>query len=96
MGRIFGLVRYNSFLVCYPLGALAEAMTIYHLARRLGKEVPDLYSVRMPNKVNFAFHLPYFMYLMLPTYAVVFPKIYTYLLKQRAQYLRRHKDVKVE
>ena len=87
IGRIFGLIRYNSFLVCYPLGAIGECMSLYLLAKSLGRDIPDAYSIKMPNRFNFAFNVPYFMYLMLPTYAVVFPRIYTYLLKQRRQYL---------
>ena len=89
IGRGFGLIRYNSFLVCYPLGAIGECMSLYLLAKSLQvkDDIPDTYSIRMPNRFNFAFNVPYFMYLMLPTYAVVFPRIYTYLLKQRRQYL---------
>ena len=89
IGRSFGLIRYNSFLVCYPLGAIGECMSLYLLAKsiQVKDDIPDTYSIRMPNRFNFAFNVPYFMYLMLPTYAVVFPRIYTYLLKQRRQYL---------
>ena len=96
IGSIFGLIRYNSFLVCYPLGAIGESMSVYLLAKHLGKEIPDTYSVRMPKIFNFAFNVPYFMYVMLPTYAVVFPRIYTYLLKQRRQYLERPQNKKTD
>jgi hypothetical protein len=87
LGKIFGLIRYNSFLVCYPTGAASECLMVYKVAKKIQKEMPDRFSIRMPNKFNFAFDMVYFMYLMIVLYGAIFPKIYGYLLRQRKSYL---------
>ena len=88
IGKFFGLIRYNTFLVVYPIGAGAECLTVYQVAWRIRKEMPDQFSIRMPNKFNFAFDTIYFMYLMIVLYGAVFPKIYSYLLRQRRSYMQ--------
>lgn len=49
--------------------------------------MPDRFSIRMPNKVNFAFDMAYCMYFMIVLYGAVFPKLYSYLLRQRKTYM---------
>jgi len=88
IGRLFGLIRYNSFLLCYPIGAFSECLALFYTARHMSKEFPDKYSIRMPNRFNFAFDMNLFMYVMIPLYGVVFPRIYAYLLKQRKAYMQ--------
>jgi very-long-chain (3R)-3-hydroxyacyl-CoA dehydratase len=87
IGKLFGLIRYNSFLICYPLGAGSECLVVYEVAKRIRKEMPDRLSIRMPNKVNFAFDMTYCMYFMIVLYGAVFPKLYSYLLRQRKAYM---------
>ena len=81
IGKLLGLIRYNSFLVCYPIGAASECLVVYEVAKRIRKEMPDRFSIRMHNKANFAFDMTYCMYFMIVLYGAVFPKLYTYLLK---------------
>jgi very-long-chain (3R)-3-hydroxyacyl-CoA dehydratase len=87
---ILGCIRYNSFLVCYPTGMLAEVMVLLACANLLKSR--DDYSIRMPNAANFAFDIRYFLYSLLPIYGVGFPRVYTYLLRQRRSYLQARKE----
>lgn len=96
IGKLFGIIRYNSFLVCYPLGAGSECLIVYLTARMLSKTNPDFYSIRMPNRLNFAFDMVYFMYALIPIYGTVFPQIYTYLLRQRKAYMLSLKEKRNE
>ena len=50
----------------------------------------------MPNKVNFAFDMTYCMYFMIVMYGAVFPKLYTYLLRQRKAYMEGYNKNKKE
>lgn len=88
--KLFGLIRYNSFIVCYPLGAASECLVLYFTAKKLG----DHYSLKMPNAWNFAFDMPLFMFALIPVYGAVFPQIYGYLMKQRRHYLHSLREAK--
>jgi hypothetical protein len=35
IGRALGFVRYNSFIVCYPLGAIGENLVFYGAKQRI-------------------------------------------------------------
>jgi hypothetical protein len=83
IGRLFGLLRYNLFLVCYPLGAGCECLVLYFVAKAIGTSM----NIELPNRCNFGFDTAKFIYLMIPAYGVVFPQIYKYLLKQRREYM---------
>lgn len=83
IGKLFGVLRYNLFLVCYPLGAACECLVLYFVARAIGSSL----DITMPNKWNFAFATAKFLYAMIPCYGAVFPQIYKYLLKQRREYM---------
>jgi Protein tyrosine phosphatase-like protein, PTPLA len=87
IGRICGMIRYNSFIVCYPIGALGECLVLYYTAKMIQKNHPDEYAIRMPNSLNFSFDMAWAMYAMLPLYGAVFPQIYIYLLGQRKHYM---------
>ena len=74
IGRVFGWLRFNLFLVCYPLGAIGEIMVLLNAAQEVGKSgSPKKYSLEMPNPYNFAFDMEYFMYLLPVIYLFVFP-----------------------
>ena len=76
IGKFFGFLRYNLFLICYPIGAGSEVMALYFAGKMIKKTDSDLYTVKMPNKFNFMWDTVYFMYFMIPIYGVIFPKIY--------------------
>jgi hypothetical protein len=58
--------------------------------------MPDRFSIRMPNKFNFVFDMAYCMYFMIVLYGAVFPKLYSYLLRQRKTYMEGFNKKKKE
>jgi Protein tyrosine phosphatase-like protein, PTPLA len=71
IGRLFGLLRYNTFTICYPVGACCDCLVGFYSAKFLSGV--DDYSVRMPNSWNFAFDMSYFLYALVPLYGATFP-----------------------
>jgi hypothetical protein len=47
LGRLFGNLRYNLWLVFYPLGAFSDTMAGYYSAEPIREA--GAYSVSMPN-----------------------------------------------
>ena len=88
IGTIFGWLRFNLFLVCYPIGAFSEVVVLLNAAKEVAKTSPKKYSIEMPNPYNFAFDMEYFMYFGIVCYVLVFPQIYMYLVAQRKNYFR--------
>ena len=64
-GRFFGHLRYNLFIVCYPLGASADTITGYHAAQTIREK--GLYSLALPNSYNFGFDYPTLCQYVIPT-----------------------------
>lgn len=83
IGKFFGILRYNLFLVCYPLGAACECLVLYYVAKGLGSTM----NINMPNRWNFGLDFQKCLYVMMLGYGVVFPQIYKYLLKQRREFM---------
>jgi len=76
IGKFLGHLRYNLFLVFYPLGAFSDLMTTYNSAEKGSK-----FSYLMPNKMNVSFNYPYIATVVLPVgYVLIFPFIYKQLL----------------
>jgi len=88
VGRIFGWLRYSTFLVIYPLGAIGELMTSFASIDNIRATSPKRFSIELPNTVNFAFHFDYFLMYFLPLmYIVFFPQNYMYMVSQRKRYM---------
>ena len=75
VGRFFSHLRYNLFIIFYPLGALCDGLTSMYSSenmRNLGH-----YSLIMPNKYNVQFDYAYFVGVLLPIfYIICFPVVY--------------------
>ena len=85
VGKFFGLLRYNMFIVFYPMGAFSDLMTGYYSAPALKEN--GKYSLLLPNKYNFSFDYSYFIGVIIPALYVVFlPMNYMQLLAQRKKY----------
>lgn len=59
-------LRYNMFIVMYPLGVIGELLTIHvslPYVRRSG-----MYSLRLPNKYNVSFDYYYFLIIVMLSY----------------------------
>jgi len=69
IGKFFGILRYNLFLVCYPLGAACECLVLYYVAKGIGSTM----NINMPNRWNFGLDFQKCLYVMMLGYGVVFP-----------------------
>lgn len=90
IGRILGFIRYNSFIVFYPIGAIGENVVIYGAKQRIIDK--QLYSIFMPNKFNFVFDMGFIFTIAPLLYLPTFPLIYYYLLLQRNKYFKEIKE----
>lgn len=82
IGRFFGHLRYNFFIVFYPIGAFCDLMTGYYSKDSVNIKDEAVYSLLMPNKYNFCFDFQWFVTWFLPiTYALQFPVNYGILLR---------------
>ena len=78
IGRLFGHLRYNLFIVFYPLGAFSDLMAGVYSAKNI--ENQSVYSYELPNEMNFAFDYPWFITYIVPVfYMIAFPVAYMYL-----------------
>ena len=88
--RVITWCRYTLFIVLYPLGVSSELFLAYSGFGYLVKTNP--YAYAMPNKLNFAFHLPTFMVMFFAGYVPGFPMLYSYMLSQRKKVLGSRKS----
>ena len=85
IGRFFGHLRYNMFIVFYPLGAFCDLAAGYFSAETMAQN--GYYSIKMPNTLNFSIWYPWFITRLLPfLYLTTFPMNYGYLMAQRKKY----------
>ncbi|XP_032093259.1 very-long-chain (3R)-3-hydroxyacyl-CoA dehydratase 1 isoform X2 [Thamnophis elegans] len=88
----FIIIRYNFFIILYPVGVVGELLTIYAalpFVKRSG-----MFSVRLPNKYNVSFDYYYFLLIIMASYIPLFPQLYFHMLRQRRKVL--HGEVIVE
>jgi hypothetical protein len=83
LAKIFGNLRYNLFLIAYPIGALGEAIILWNSKEYIRSAEPKHFSIAMPNKYNFAFDMEYFINITPLLYLTGFPNNYIYMLNQR-------------
>ncbi|CAN6805697.1 unnamed protein product [Brassica oleracea] len=82
-------LRYSSFLVLYPTGITSEVGLIYLALPHI--KTSEMYSVRMPNTLNFSFDFFYATILVLAIYVPGSPHMYRYMLGQRKRALSKSK-----
>lgn len=92
--KILAEIRWNSFLVCYPLGGSLESVMHLEAVPALRSMNPMPLSITMPNAANFAFNFSYVLLLMPLLVAFGLPKNYMYLLGKRKQYYQQKREEK--
>eukprot|EP00252_Welwitschia_mirabilis_P014023 TRINITY_DN31046_c0_g1_i1.p1 TRINITY_DN31046_c0_g1~~TRINITY_DN31046_c0_g1_i1.p1 ORF type:complete len:218 (-),score=11.23 TRINITY_DN31046_c0_g1_i1:273-926(-) len=80
-------LRYTLFFVLYVTGISSEVGLIYNALPYVKKS--GLYSIRMPNKFNFAFDYYYACLIVLAIYVPGSPHMYTYMIQQRKKALSK-------
>ena len=94
-GLFLGHLRYNFFLIFYPLGSFADGMTHVFAAENMRKE--GTWQLDLPNKYNISFDLPFICQYAIPVlYSVFFPINYSLLIKNRAKYYKEIAEKRVE
>lgn len=86
---IVGYFRYNSFIVCYPVGITGELMAYYMAWENFSRLPKDQkpFTYLMPNTYNVAFDFPCFIQYMIPLlYLAIFPQLYLHMFGQRDKY----------
>ena len=95
LGKFFGFLRYNMFIVIYPVGAFSDLMTGVHSASNM--RASGAYSIALPNAYNFAFDYPWFISRLVPfVYSLALPMNYMTLLAQRSKYFAGAKKEQVD
>ncbi|EOA19759.1 hypothetical protein CARUB_v10003916mg [Capsella rubella] len=82
-------LRYSSFLLLYPTGITSEVGLIYLALPHI--KTSEMYSVRMPNTLNFSFDYFYAAIVVLAIYVPGSPHMYRYMLGQRKRALSKSK-----
>ena len=89
-------LRYNLFLVLYPLGVSCELLSIAHSCLHVKHDFTpgnQPLTLTMPNTVNFIFKYEWSIWICLLVYSVEFPKLFTHMMRQRSKvYAIKSKD----
>ena len=95
LGRLIGHLRWNLFLILYPVGALGDGLAGCFTIPVLKATDPMPYSISMPNKYNFAFNMAYFLTVLPLGYILQFPVNFAHLLRKRREFYAEslYKDV---
>ena len=83
-------LRYSGFIPLYPVGFLMEALLL-RLVTNLGRERGGLFTLRMPNRLNFSFDFTFVAGLYPLMYPPVFYILFSHMLTQRQKKLAQAK-----
>ncbi|XP_047495795.1 very-long-chain (3R)-3-hydroxyacyl-CoA dehydratase hpo-8-like [Penaeus chinensis] len=78
-------LRYTLFIGLYPLGVTGEILCVYAALPAAAEK--KIYSVTMPNALNFAFDFYYGLIVFVLLYFPVFPSLYKHMFAQRRKVL---------
>ena len=86
---IIATLKYNLFIILYPLGVFAELKCCYKAWVTLrNKDCQDReFSIPLPNALNVGFHFDLFIMIAVPILYVIFmPNMYISMFLQRKSY----------
>ncbi|XP_059159418.1 very-long-chain (3R)-3-hydroxyacyl-CoA dehydratase 3-like [Physella acuta] len=85
-------LRYNMWIILYPLGIIIEATIVFQSISYFGET--NFFSIALPNSGNIAFHFPYFLiaYLALMCFGSTNNLKYMYLQRQKQLYISGAKN----
>mmetsp|Transcript_5464 Transcript_5464/g.4158 ORF Transcript_5464/g.4158 Transcript_5464/m.4158 type:complete len:125 (+) Transcript_5464:303-677(+) len=88
IAKLLGALRYNAFIVVYPIGAMGEVLVAFGCLPAFLRTEPRPYSLAMPNPYNFAWDIVTLIYCMPIIYITTWPLNYKYMFVQRSQYYK--------
>ena len=68
IGRVFSNLRWNTFLICYPLGATCDCLA-------------GVFTIKLIEGSDLFYYFRYFLIMLPVAYLAVFPGIFRYLLQ---------------
>lgn len=77
--------RYSTFLPLYPLGASSEWFTLFAALPYIYKT--KIFSIYMPNRLNFTFDYYTYCLIILALYIPGLPFMFHHMLRQRRKYV---------
>ncbi|XP_018323412.1 very-long-chain (3R)-3-hydroxyacyl-CoA dehydratase 2 [Agrilus planipennis] len=78
-------LRYTTFIILYPVGVTGELLCLYGAFREVSRN--RLWSVDLPNFINFSFQYDYFIMLVMLLYIPLFPQLYLHMFTLRRKVL---------
>jgi very-long-chain (3R)-3-hydroxyacyl-CoA dehydratase len=79
---LIGHLRYNTFLVLYPLGVTGELVCFCNVWTKIKDVKPENkpFSIFMPNNINIIFDYAFFIKWLIPIiYIVFFPQLFMHM-----------------
>jgi very-long-chain (3R)-3-hydroxyacyl-CoA dehydratase len=86
LAKFLGHLRYNAFIVNYPVGVLGELIACYGAYETMKKLDKMPFSLEMPNSYNFAFKFDYLLLSLPVVYGLFFPQLYGHMWIQRKKF----------
>ncbi|KAL3142589.1 hypothetical protein ABBQ38_002908 [Trebouxia sp. C0009 RCD-2024] len=83
-------LRYSTFILLYPLGVASEMAMVWLALPHVRRS--HMWSIDLPNAVNFAFDYFLFCLLAVVIYIPGFPVLYLHMLRQRQKVLGQPKS----
>lgn len=77
--------RYTFFIALYPIGITGELLCIWWAQSYVAET--KLWSVELPNALNFTFSYQYFLIYVMLLYIPLFPQLYLHMFGQRKKIL---------
>lgn len=77
--------RYTTFILLYPIGVTGELLCFYW-AQKYARDA-FVWSIALPNKLNFTFSYYYFLWTVMLLYIPIFPHLYMHMFAQRKKFL---------
>lgn len=81
----FSYCRYTTFIALYPIGVTGELLCLYW-AQSYARS-SKIWSIEMPNPLNFTFSYYYFLWIVMLTYIPIFPQLYLHMFALRKKVL---------
>jgi len=81
MAQIIVYLRYTLFIALYPIGVTGELLCIYASLPYVNNH--NIWSIEMPNALNFSFNFYYILVMSMLMYIPIFPQLYLHMFAQR-------------
>lgn len=78
--------RYTFFIILYPVGVSGELLCIWSAYQHAADT--GMWSITMPDTLNFTFDYGYFLIANMLAYIPVFPQLYLYMFTQRKKVIK--------